>query len=346
MRTGVKYIGVFMAESDVPSIMNQNTALSEVCLEVKNLKVLFHTPRGILRAVDDVSFTLSRGEILGLVGESGCGKTMTALSIMNLIPFPGKISGGKVLFMDKNLLDLTQDEMRLIRGQRISMVLQDPLGSFNPVYSIGNQLSEVVRKEKARKERYGKVVHALKQVRISNAEDRFHSYSFELSGGMNQRCAIAMALLPAPEIIIADEPTTALDVTIQLQVLALLKELNKSGRTAMIIITHDFGVVAVICTKVVVMYSGRIMESASTFTILKSPAHPYTKSLLASIPRIGGSKELHAIPGQPGASLDSVQGCLFASRCESVSPICREQTPPMKEVEKNHWVSCWKIESD
>ena len=326
--------------------MNQNTAFSEVCLEVKNLKVHFHTPRGILRAVDDVSFTLSRGEILGIVGESGCGKTMTALSIMNLIPFPGKISGGEILFMGKNLLELTQDEMRLIRGQRISMVLQDPFSSFNPVFTIGNQLLEVVRKEQARRKKYEKVVYALKQVGISNAEDRFHSYSFELSGGMNQRCAIAMALLPASEIVIADEPTTSLDVTIQLQVLALLKELNKNQRTAMIIITHDFGVVAATCKRVIVMYSGRIVESASTSSILRNPVHPYTKSLLASIPRIGGPKELRTISGQPGASLDSIDGCLFAIRCESVSPICHGKNPPMKEVKKNHWASCWKIESD
>lgn len=315
----------------------------ELCLKVQNLKVYFTTSKGILRAVDDVSFNIFKEEILGIVGESGCGKTMTALSIMRLIPYPGKIVGGKILFHERNLLELTEEEIRLIRGKKISMILQDPFLSLNPVYTTGNQLSEVVKEALSRQERKEAVITALKKVRITNPESRFFSYPFELSGGMNQRCVVAMALLPNPELIIADEPTTSLDVTIQMQVLKLLKELQKENHSSIIIITHDFGVVTAICARVLVMYSGKIVENASKERILRNPCHPYTKKLLASIPKLTGSKNrLVTIPGQPGVFFNSTTGCLFADRCEIVQLVCREKSPPLIEIEEDHWVSCWR----
>lgn len=323
--------------------ISENKSEKDVCLEVKNLKVYLSTSKGMLRAVDDVSFNVFSEEILGIVGESGCGKTMTALSIMGLIPYPGRIYGGKILFHRQNLLELTEDQMRLIRGKKIGMVLQDPFSSLNPVYTIGNQLSEVLGKGLDRNDRKEKVVNALKQVSILNPEVRFYSYPFELSGGMNQRCVIAMTLLPNPELIIADEPTTSLDVTIQMQVLNLLKELQGKNHSSIIIITHDFGVVAAVCTSVLVMYSGKIVENGSKERILRNPCHPYTKALLASIPKLGDSKKkLHTIPGQPGEFFDSTQRCLFANRCDQALPICGEETPPLIEIEETHWVSCWR----
>lgn len=316
----------------------------DTVLEIRNLKTYFATQRGILRAVDDVSFKVSKGERLGIVGESGCGKTMTALSIMRLIPYPGRICGGEILFEGKNLLELKEEEMRSVRGRRISIVLQDPFSSMNPVYSIGNQLLEPLKRDVSRRIRKQKVINALGQVGIMNPEARFSSYPFELSGGMIQRCAIAMALLSSPQLLIADEPTTALDVTIQMQVLMLLKRLYEEMRMAMIVITHDLGIIAAVCSRVLVMYSGRIVENGSTEKVLRNPCHPYTKMLLASIPKLDKTKrELLAIPGQPGVFFNPVNGCLFASRCYGALSVCKEQTPVNIETEENHWVCCWNV---
>lgn len=314
------------------------------CLEVKNLRTFFFTGKGVVKAVDDTSFSVSMGEVLGIVGESGCGKTMTALSIMGLIPFPGRIVGGEILFKGQDLLALKKSEMRAIRGRRISIILQDPFAALNPVFTVGNQLSEVLPKETARKDSKSIVVKMLRKVRIARPELRYASYPHELSGGMNQRCVIGMGLLPGPDLLIADEPTTSLDVTIQAQVLRLLKELQCESGMAMILITHDLGVVATICTKVIVMYSGKIVERAPVHNLFKAPMHPYTKGLLNSLPRLDGSRDLlPTIPGQPGISYEFSKGCPFANRCQEVLPICQEEFPKDTLVGKDHQVACWVI---
>jgi peptide/nickel transport system ATP-binding protein len=322
----------------------KNNKSYETYLEVRNLRTYFFTRKGVIKAVDDVSFSVSTGEIHGIVGESGCGKSMTALSIMRLVPFPGRIVGGEILFKGVNLLSLKEEEMRLVRLKHISMVLQDPVAALDPLFTLGNQLGEVLLGKDSHGMKRRKVVDMLRRVRLARPEYVYSSYPHELSGGMNQRCAIGMSLLPEPDLLIADEPTTALDVTIQAQVLLLLKELLGKSSMGMILITHDLGVVAMLCTKVSVMYSGRIVEKAPVHTLFKKPAHPYTKGLLHALPQLSNSGDaLPTIPGQPSMPSESSRGCLFADRCSAVLPVCREESPPEIEVGQDHWVSCWAI---
>jgi oligopeptide/dipeptide ABC transporter ATP-binding protein len=321
---------------------NETKGFNGDCLEVRNLQTSFFTRKGVVRAVDDISFSVSTGEVLGIVGESGCGKTMTALSIMRHVPFPGRVVGGEVWFKGQNLLALKASEMQSIRGRRISIILQDPFAALNPVFTIGNQLSEVLPTDMPRKTVKDRVVDMLRRVHITRPESRYSSFPHELSGGMNQRSVIGMGLLPNPDLLIADEPTTSLDVTIQAQVLLLLTELQRQSGMAMIYITHDFGVVATICTTVAVMYCGKIVEKAPVDSLFKTPTHPYTKGLLHSLPRMDGSRALlPTIPGQPGIAYESLRGCPFAERCPQVRSLCSKEFPADIEIGREHWVACW-----
>lgn len=318
--------------------------MNEVLLEVKNLKTYFFTDEGVVKAVDDVSFFLRRGESLGIVGESGSGKSVTALSIMRLIQDPpGKILGGEILFKGEDLLKKKEEEMRDVRGNKISMIFQDPMTSLNPVFTIGDQIMEAIilhqklDKTSARR----KAIEMLELVRIPEAEKRIDEYPHQFSGGMRQRVMIAMALSCNPEILIADEPTTALDVTIQAQIIELIKQLQKELGMSLILITHDMGVVAETCHNVVVMYAGKVVEYADVKTIFKSPAHPYTIGLLESVPRLDLRKErLKAIEGQPPDLVALPNYCYYAERCPYRTEACLKQIPELVEVEPGHYSRC------
>jgi len=318
--------------------------VNEVLLEVKNLKTYFFTDEGVVKAVDDVSFSLRRGESLGIVGESGSGKSVTALSIMRLIQDPpGKILGGEILFKGEDLLKKKEEEMRDVRGNKISMIFQDPMTSLNPVFTIGDQIMEAIilhqklDKTSARR----KAIEMLELVRIPEAEKRIDEYPHQFSGGMRQRVMIAMALSCNPEILIADEPTTALDVTIQAQIIELIKQLQKELGMSLILITHDMGVVAETCHNVVVMYAGKVVEYADVKTIFKSPAHPYTIGLLESVPRLDLRKErLKAIEGQPPDLVALPNYCYYAERCPYRTEVCLKQIPELVEVEPGHYSRC------
>ena len=318
-------------------------------LHVQELKTYFFTFEGTAKAVDDVSFYLNKGETLGLVGESGCGKSVTALSLMRLIPEPpGRIVHGKIAFDGINLPELSMSEMRNIRGNRISMIFQEPMTSLNPVFTIGNQLAEMFRHHQklSKKESWNRSIEMLRLVQIPSPEKRVLEYPYQLSGGMRQRAMIAMALACDPEILIADEPTTALDVTIQAQVLDLMVELKENFDAAIILITHDLGVVAEIAQRIEVMYAGKVVEEAQTISLFEDPKHPYTRGLLKSIPKLGqrarhGRRRLQEISGVVPSLYELPAGCSFYPRCSQARAVCQENVPELIELEDSHWVRCW-----
>ncbi len=321
--------------------------MSDKTIEVKNLKTMFNTDRGSVIAVNDVSFNIKKGEILGLVGESGSGKSVTSLSIMRLIPNPpGKIIGGEIIFKGEDLLSKTEEEMREIRGDKISMIFQEPMTSLNPVFRISNQLIEayVTHKNIGKKEALKKSIELLRLVGIPSPEKRINDYPHQFSGGMRQRVMIAMALAGDPELLIADEPTTALDVTIQAQILDLLKDINKKFGTSILLVTHDMGVIAQMCDKVCVMYAGKIMETADVNSIYFNPAHPYTEALLNSIPTLDNEKErLYTIEGVMPNPFNMPVGCKFADRCDYSTEICHNKEPKETLINEYHSVCCWHI---
>jgi peptide/nickel transport system ATP-binding protein len=329
--------------------MNE-TQTEAAVLDVKGLQTVFFTNSGLFRAVDDVSFTVGRGETLAIVGESGCGKSVTALSIMRLVPDPpGRIVGGSVVLEGTDLLSLDEAEMRAIRGNRIAMIFQEPMTSLNPVMRIGDQITEAVRlhRKMSRKEAWKKAVEMLRLVRIPEPERRAVEYPHQLSGGMRQRAMIAMALACRPALLIADEPTTALDVTIQAQILALVLELQKELGMGLILITHDLGVVAQTAQRVIVMYAGKKVEEADVETLFAQPRHPYTRGLMASIPTVPlpGVKtdaRLVEIPGMVPSLTNLPAGCAFALRCTLAIPRCREEYPPLQAFGANHLAACWR----
>ncbi len=313
-------------------------------LEVRSLTTQFFTEEGVVRAVEDVSFEIYPGEILSLVGESGCGKSVTGLSLLRLIPTPpGKIVHGEVLFEGRDLLKLGEKEMEGVRGNDISMIFQEPMTSLNPVFTIGNQIMEVLQLHQHldKKEARRRTIEMLQRVRIPFPESRIDSYPHQLSGGMRQRAMIAMALSCQPKLLIADEPTTALDVTIQAQVLRLLKEIQREMGMAVMLITHDLGVVAEIADRVAVMYAGRIVESGPIGAIFEEMRHPYTRGLLESIPQLEERRErLNAIPGQVPNPLELPKGCKFHPRCFLAIDDCKKEDPPLFQVNGNHFSRC------
>lgn len=326
--------------------------MDQPILEVKNLVTSFHTERGLVNAVDGVSFTVSKGRTLGLVGESGCGKSVTSLSIMRLIPNPpGRITSGEILYKGQDLLRLSEAEMRRLRGNDISMIFQEPMTSLNPVYTIGNQIAEAVRLHQGlgRQEAIKKAVEMLKLVGIPSPETRVNEYPHQLSGGMRQRVMIAMALSCNPSLLICDEPTTALDVTIQAQILDLMNRLRQELGMAMILITHDLGVVAEAADDLAVMYAGKIVEYGSVKDVYSNPQHPYTQGLMASIPKLGVEKKRHdrkplaTIPGMVPALFNLPHGCRFQDRCAHVFDRCRAEPPQLRaSTDGRIQVSCWK----
>ncbi|MEX2242108.1 MAG: ABC transporter ATP-binding protein [Burkholderiales bacterium] len=321
-------------------------------LEIRELKTHFFTRDGVVRAVDGVSCRLDPGETLAVVGESGCGKSVTALSILRLIASPpGRIVGGEVLFNGRNLLELPDAEMRRIRGNEISMIFQEPMTSLNPVLTIGRQIAEtlVLHQGMDRKHAAERAVEMLQLVKISESRRRVKQYPHELSGGMRQRVMIAMALSCNPKLLIADEPTTALDVTIQAQILDLMRELKAKTGAAIVLITHDLGVVAEMAQRVVVMYAGRKVEEASVEALFERPRHPYTLGLLGSIPRLEdavvdaiGKKRLTEIPGMVPSLKEEIAGCVFEPRCPYARTRCRAEYPPLEEQAPGHWSACWE----
>ena len=321
----------------------------DTVLEVRNLHTQFQLRRGVLKAVDGVSFSLRKGEVLGLVGESGCGKSLTALSIMRLLPRNGaRTVQGQVLLNGEDLLQRSPAEMRRIRGQQISMVLQDPQTSLNPVFTVGEQLREALaRRLRAPKAAIMQAaVEALRHVEIAAPESRIGQYPHQMSGGMKQRVVGAIAMSGHPQVLIADEPTTALDVTIQLQYLKLLKRLQQETGMAILFITHDFGVVARMCDRVAVMYAGRIVECGPVERIFAAPSHPYTQALIASVPKMtGAAGRLATIEGQPPSLMDLPTGCRFAARCAFAEERCRQAYPGTFTVSADHTADCWKLAS-
>ncbi len=314
-------------------------------LEVTDLETVFHTEAGVVKAVDGVCFRVEPGETLGIVGESGCGKSVTAMSVMRLIPEPpGEIAGGQVIWKGNDILALDPDELPKLRGNEIAMIFQDPMTSLNPVFTVGKQLGEVlqthfsVEGEAARQ----RMVEMLELVGIADAEGRLSAYPHELSGGMKQRVMIAMALMCRPDLLIADEPTTALDVTVQAQILHLMRELQRKYGSAVILITHDMGVVAETCDRVVVMYAGKVVECAGAIELFTATRHPYTRGLLDSIPRAGLTKdqELPTIEGVVPSLIDPPVGCRFADRCARLEERCRIEDPPLVDAGAGHQVAC------
>jgi oligopeptide/dipeptide ABC transporter ATP-binding protein len=324
------------------------TAAAPVVLDVRNLRAYLYTRWGVVRAVDGVSFALREGETLGLVGESGCGKTMTGLSLVRLLPEPaGRIVEGQVLLEGEDLVTKSEAEMRRIRGRRVSMILQDPQTSLNPVFTIGDQILEALRLHHGDGARAltGRAEEALRRVTVAAPEQRMRAYPHQMSGGMKQRVVGAIAVAGEPRVLIADEPTTALDVTIQLQYLALLKEIQARTRLAMLFITHDFGIVARMCDRVAVMYAGRIVETGPTRAIFRAPRHPYTEALMGSVPRMEGTvTRLPSIEGQPPPLHDLPGGCRFAARCAYVDDRCRREYPPTVPIGPAHGAACWRVE--
>ncbi|MBN2125593.1 MAG: ABC transporter ATP-binding protein [Deltaproteobacteria bacterium] len=318
-------------------------------LDVEGLQTYFYTFEGVAKAVDDVSFHLDRGEVLGIVGESGCGKSVTAQSVMRLIPVPpGRIVQGNILFDGIDIVGLSMERMRSIRGNRISMIFQEPMTSLNPVYTIGNQISEMfmLHERCSKRESWERSIEMLKRVQIPAPEKRVYEYPHQLSGGMRQRAMIAMALSCNPEILIADEPTTALDVTIQAQILDLMMQLKQDYETAIMMITHDLGVIAEIAERVVVMYAGKIVEEGGTGEIFDKPKHPYTRGLLRSIPKLGeraqhGRQRLQEIEGIVPSLYALMAGCSFAPRCPHAMDRCLREMPDIVDTGDAHYVRCW-----
>ena len=314
-------------------------------LVVDHLKTYFFTAGGLVKAVDDVSFAISAGETLALVGESGCGKSMTALSILRLLPDPGRVVGGEIRLDGHDLLRLPASEMRRIRGNDVSMIFQEPMTSLNPVLRIGEQIAEALRLHQGDNPRQAleQAAELLNQVGISDPTRRLRDYPHQLSGGQRQRVMIAIALACDPHLLIADEPTTALDVTIQAQIMDLLLQLKEERRMAMLLISHDLGVVAGNADRLAVMYAGQIVESGSVDQVFSNPLHPYTQGLLQCIPRLGHKQPLTAIPGQLPDLVQRADGCLFLERCPGPQRPCGHQVPELREIETGHQVRCWRV---
>jgi oligopeptide transport system ATP-binding protein len=314
-------------------------------LQVKDLKTQFFTDDGVVQAVDGVSFDLHPGETLGIVGESGCGKSVTALSILRLIQKPGRIVTGQILFKGEDIVTMSEEEVREIRGKDIAMIFQDPLSSLNPVLKVGFQIEEAMKahEDVPTKTALNRAIQLLKQVRIPAAESRVSDYPHQFSGGMRQRAMIAMGLANTPSILIADEPTTALDVTVQAQILELLRDLNRELNTCIILITHNMGVVAGLCSRVLVMYAGRIVEQGPVGQIFKNPQHPYTWSLLRSLPRLDADRHerLVSIEGLPPDLIKPPAGCRFNPRCQFKIDRCGHDDPPLMDVGPDQEASCW-----
>ncbi len=328
--------------------VNANQQPNKLLLSVRNLKTYFHTDDGIAKAVDGVSFDLIKGETIGIVGESGCGKSVTSLSIMRLFPSPpGKIENGEIIFQDQDLVKLSDEAIRKVRGDRISMIFQEPMTSLNPIFRVGKQLSEtfVLHQGLSKRESWDKSIEMLKMVGIPSPENRVKDYPHQLSGGMRQRVMIAMALSCRPDLLIADEPTTALDVTIQAQILDLMNRLKEEVGTSIFFITHDLGVIAEMSQNVAVMYAGVVVESADVNALFAAPLHPYTKGLLASLPRMdrgaGTKSQLNAIPGIVPNLLKLPKGCRFSDRCVESFERCKKQEPQLEMVTDGHQVRCW-----
>jgi oligopeptide transport system ATP-binding protein len=312
-------------------------------LQLKGLKTHFFTADGVVKAVDDVSFQIAHGQTLGVVGESGCGKSITSLSVMRLIDRPGRIVDGQVLLNGDNLLTKSDEEMRDVRGGQVSMIFQEPMTSLNPVYTCGDQIAEAVQQHSnaSRREAWDRAIEMLRLVGIPDAKRRADEYPHQLSGGMRQRVMIAMALSTDPDLLIADEPTTALDVTIQAQILELMRTLRQQNKMAIMLITHDLGVVAEMADEVVVMYAGKVVERGDVKTIFTQPHHPYTVGLLSSIPRLDERVDrLHIIKGTVPSPFNLPTGCLFKRRCPRRMPVC-DVAPPYREVAPNHFSRCW-----
>jgi oligopeptide/dipeptide ABC transporter ATP-binding protein len=330
-----------------PSVDNGDNVL----LDIKNLRTQFFTEGGVVHAVDGIDFSVRRGEVVGLVGESGCGKSVTSLSIMRLISQPGRIVDGRILFDNEDLVALPESRMVNIRGNRVSMIFQQPQSSLNPVFRVGDQLAEVLQIHQDVGKEVGekRAIELLAMVGVPDPESRAKAFPHELSGGMAQRVMIAMALACVPELLIADEPTTALDVTIQAQILDLMRNLRTKMDTAIILITHDLGVVAEMCDRVNVMYAGRIVEQAPVVELFKTPKHPYTAALIGSTPRLGhADKPLTTIPGSVPNLVDLPTGCKFWPRCtariQHNLEICNQEEPPLRAIAANHMVRCWLYE--
>jgi len=318
----------------------------ENILELKNLRTYYSTDSGIARAVDGVSFSIARNQTLGVVGESGCGKSVTALSIMRLVPMPpGYFAGGEIIWKGNDLLKLSEEKMRSLRGNDIAMIFQEPMSSLNPVFTCGSQIAEQIsiHQDITHAEAKKRSIELLHLVGIPNPAERFSSYPHELSGGMRQRVMIAMALSCNPALLIADEPTTALDVTVQAQILDLISKLQSDTGMSVLLITHDFGIVAELCEEVIVMYASRVVEKGSVQQIFSNPLHPYTRGLLKSIPRLGSSKErLHVIQGNVPSAIHLPEGCRFAGRCPQADTQCRKVQPELVTYQSGHEAACWK----
>jgi oligopeptide/dipeptide ABC transporter ATP-binding protein len=317
-------------------------------LVVNNLRTYFYTEKGVAKALDGMNFSINKGDVLGIVGESGCGKTVTALSIMRLISPPGRIQSGQILLEGKDILKLSNPEMRKIRGNKISMIFQEPMTSLNPLFKIGDQISEVIKLHQvlSRREALHKSIEILQRVGIPSPEKRIYEYPHQMSGGMRQRVMIAIAISCEPKLMLADEPTTALDVTIQAQILDLIKQLREDIGTSIILITHNIGVIAEMAQNVIVMYAGRVMEHATVLDLLETPLHPYTESLIKSIPRLDQiyREKLHVIPGIVPSLLNLPEGCKFSDRCEKSFEKCFKEEPPLFQLTPGHTCKCWLYE--
>lgn len=324
--------------------------MSEKLLEIKDEKLSFFTPAGEVKALNGVSFSMNEGEVLGIVGESGSGKSVTAYSIMGLTAYPGKLIGGTIYFNGHQIEKMSEKEMRKIRGNEVSIIFQDPMTSLNPVYTIGNQITEVIRLHtgKSKKEAYDRAKELLELVGINEPTKRLKQYPHELSGGMRQRVMIAIALACEPKLLIADEPTTALDVTIQAQILELMQELRQKLGMSIIMITHDLGVVASMCERIAVMYAGHIVEYGTADEIFYEPKHEYTKGLINSIPKLSTQEIERLVPieGQPVDLLNPPAGCPFAPRCANCMKICLREMPPKTELSDTHYSHCWLLQKE
>lgn len=324
--------------------------MSEKLLEIKYEKLSFFTPAGEVKALNGVSFSMNEGEVLGIVGESGSGKSVTAYSIMGLTAYPGKLIGGTIYFNGHQIEKMSEKEMRKIRGNEVSIIFQDPMTSLNPVYTIGNQITEVIRLHtgKSKKEAYDRAKELLELVGINEPTKRLKQYPHELSGGMRQRVMIAIALACEPKLLIADEPTTALDVTIQAQILELMQELRQKLGMSIIMITHDLGVVASMCERIAVMYAGHIVEYGTADEIFYEPKHEYTKGLINSIPKLSAQEIERLVPieGQPVDLLNPPAGCPFAPRCANCMKICLREMPPKTELSDTHYSHCWLLQKE
>ncbi len=320
----------------------------ETVLDVQDLQTHFHTKFGTVKAVDGVTFSLKRGETMGIVGESGSGKSVTVLSLMRLVPIPpGEIVGGKIILDGEDILELSESEMVKVRGSKIAMILQDPMTSLNPVFQVGSQVGEAIHIHQKLQGNtlLDRVLNVLRQVKIPAAESRIKDYPHQLSGGMRQRVVGAISISCEPKVLIADEPTTSLDATVQAQYLKLLKDIQEESQLAIVFITHDLGIVAKTCDKVAVMYAGRIVETGNVRDIFYSPKHPYTEALLGSLPRLDVDvTRLDSIPGQPPALHDLPPGCPFAPRCKYAMDKCLEEYPPVYTLNEGHSARCWRLE--